>query len=124
MENRIDIMWREVWTGTNQERYISRDSLSPLLFVLCVIPLSLVLRNVKAGYEFKGKQQRINHLLFMDDLKLYGKSEVQIDSLVKNIQLISTDIGMEFGIEKCAVLILKRGQVVESEGIVLPMGKR
>ena len=31
------------------------DSLSPLLFVLCVIPLSLVLRKVKAGYEFKGK---------------------------------------------------------------------
>ena len=99
------------------------DSLSPLLFALCVIPLSLVLRNAKAGYEFKGKQQRINHLLFMGDLKFYGKSEVQIDSLVKTIQLVSTDIGMEFGIKKCGVLILKGGKVVECEGIVLPNGE-
>ena len=32
------------------------DSLSPLLFVLCMIPLSLILRKVTAGYEFKGKE--------------------------------------------------------------------
>ena len=28
------------------------DSLSPLLFVLCMVPLSLVLRRSKAGYEW------------------------------------------------------------------------
>ena len=37
------------------------------------------------------------------DLKLYGKSEVQIDSLVKTIQLVNTDMGMEYGIKKCGV---------------------
>ena len=60
----------------------------------------------------------------MDDLNLYGKSEVQIHSLVKIMQLVSTDIGMEFGIKKCGVLILKRGKVVECEGIVLPNGEK
>ena len=75
-----------------------------------MIQLSLVFRKVKTGYKFKGKQQRINHLLFMDDLKLYGKSEVQIDFLVKTIQLVSTDTEMEFGIKKCGVLILQRGK--------------
>ena len=30
------------------------DSLSPLLFVLCMVPLSLVLRRSKAGYEWGG----------------------------------------------------------------------
>ena len=59
------------------------DSLSPLLFVLCVAPLSLILRKVKAGYEFQGHKEKINHLLYTDDLKFYGKSEAQIDSLVK-----------------------------------------
>ena len=29
---------------------------------------------------------------------------------------------MEFGICKCAVLTLKRGKIVESDGIVLPNG--
>ena len=57
MENGIDTKWREAGRGIFQG-----DSLSPLLFVLCLTPLSLVLRNVKAGYEFKGKQQRINHM--------------------------------------------------------------
>ena len=65
------------------------DSLSPLLFVLCLIPLSLVLRKVKSAYEFKDRRRKINHLLFMDDLKLYGKSDSQIDSLVKTVHLFS-----------------------------------
>ena len=44
----------------------------------------------------------------MDDLKLYGKDEAQIDSLVKSVYTFSTDIGMEFGLTKCGVIILKR----------------
>ena len=48
------------------------DSLSPLLFVLILIPLSIILSDAKAGYEL-GKAKKVNHLLFMDDLKLYGK---------------------------------------------------
>ena len=52
-----------------RRRIFQGNSLSPLLFVICMIPLSLVLRKAKAGYEFRGKQLKINHLLFMDDLK-------------------------------------------------------
>ena len=50
------------------------DSLSPLLFVIIMIPLSLILRDIKARYSFGENKPSINHLLFMDDLKLYGKS--------------------------------------------------
>ena len=49
------------------------DSLSPLLFVIALIPLSIMLRKVKAGYDLGGNKGTVNHLLFMDDLKLYGK---------------------------------------------------
>ena len=59
----------------------------------------------------------------MDDLKLYGKDEAQIDSLVKSVYTFSTDIGMEFGLTKCGVIILKRGKVVKLGGIVLPTGE-
>ena len=100
------------------------DSLSSLLFVLCLIPLSLVLRKVKSAYEFKDRRRKINHLSFMDDLKLYGKSDSQIDSLVKTVHLFSKDIGMEFGVKKCGVLILKRGKVVDYEGVLLPDGEQ
>ena len=87
------------------------DSLSPLLFVLSMIPLTLILRKATAGYDL-AKEFKVNHLLFMDDLKLFGKSEDQIDSLVQTVQLFSEDIGMEFVLKKCGVLLMKRGKKV------------
>ena len=77
------------------------DSLSPLLFVITLIPLTLVLRRLKQGYSFGKGKPRLNHLLFMDDLKLYGSSESDIDSLVRTTKLVTEDIGMSFGIDKC-----------------------
>ena len=55
----------------------------------------------------------------MDDLKLCAKS------LVNTVYKFSEDIGMEFGIEKCGVLVLKRRKVdkVKSRGLNLPTGK-
>ena len=46
------------------------DSLSPLLFVMAMIPLSLILRKANSGYLFKDKT-KINHLLYIDDVKLF-----------------------------------------------------
>ena len=41
------------------------DSLSPLLFVLCMVPVSLVLRRPRAGYEWGGGREfKIKRLLF------------------------------------------------------------
>ena len=51
-----------------------RDSLSPLVFVLALTPLNLILKKAKAAYEFSGSKVKINHLLFMDDLKLYSRN--------------------------------------------------
>ena len=48
----------------------------------------------------------------MDDLKLYGKSESEIKGLVCIVEVFSQDIGMEFfGIRKCDVIIMNRGEV-------------
>ena len=58
-------------------------SLSPLLLVIIMIPLPLILRDTGAGYQLNKEGCKINQLLFMDDLKLYGKNSSQIDSLVQ-----------------------------------------
>ena len=55
----------------------------------------------------------------MDDLKLFARSEKALNSLVQTVRVVSEDIGMKFGIEKCAVLVLKRGNIIKSDGIVL-----
>ena len=58
----------------------------------------------------------------MDDLKVYGKDKAEIESLVLTVQLVSQDIGMEYGIKKCGVAVLKRGELCKSEGIKLING--
>ena len=67
------------------KRGISQVSLSSLVFVLALIPLRLILRKGKAAYEFSESKEKINHLLFMDDLKLYSRSEKELDSLVQTV---------------------------------------
>ena len=101
------------------------DSLFPLLFVLCMVPLSLILKELKFHYEFGDKNTRLTHLLFTDDLKLFAKSHDQIASLVNTAYTFSEDIGMEFGVKKCRVLVLKRGKVdkAKSRGLNVPNGK-
>ena len=56
----------------------------------------------------------------MGDLKLYAKSERELDSLIQNVRIFSEDVGMVFGLDKCAVLVMKRGKMVRIEGIELP----
>ena len=99
------------------------DSLSPLVFVLALIPLSFILRKAKAAYEFSESKEKINNLLFMDDLKLYSRSEKGLGSLVQTVCVVSEDIGIEFGIEKCVTLVTEKGKIVKSVGIELPDGK-
>ena len=99
------------------------DNLSPLLFVLRMVPLSLILKKVNACYIWEKKEYKLNHLLFMDDLKLHAKSEEQTDTLVRTVYVFSTNIAMEFGIKKCGILTVKRGEIVKSEGIKLPDGE-
>ena len=99
------------------------ESLSPLVFALALIPLTLILRKAKAAYEFSESKEKINQYLFMDDLKLYSRSEKGLDSLLQTVYVFSGDIGMEFGIEKCAMLVMENGNIVKSVGIELPDGK-
>ena len=99
------------------------DSLSPLGFVLAMIPLSLILRKAKAAYRFSESKEYINHLLFMDDLKLYSRSEEGLGSLVETVRIFSEDVGVEFGIKKCVMLAMEKGKIVKSVGIELPDGK-
>ena len=45
----------------------------------------------------------------MNDLKLYSQSE---KGLVQTVHAFSEDIGMEFGIEECAMLVMEKGKIV------------
>ena len=55
-----------------------------------MILLTLVLRKSTTGYDLE-KDLSLN-IFLIDDLKLFWKSEDQIDSLVQTVRLLSEDI--------------------------------
>ena len=100
------------------------DSLSPLLFIICLIPLSVMLRDAKQGYTLNRPQPgKVNHLLYMDDLKLFGKNKNELESLVQTVRIFTQDVRMKFGLQKCATIIMKRGKREEDDGVTLPDGE-
>ena len=59
----------------------------------------------------------------MGDLKLWSRNEKGFDSLVQTVRVFSEDIGMEFGVEKCAILVTEKGKIEKSVGIELADAK-
>ena len=96
------------------------DSLPPLLFVVAVIPVTINLRKLKQVYSFGKEKERLNHLL--NDLKLYVSNDNEIDRLVKVVEIVLGDIGMQFEFDKCLLLKIKKGKQVHCEGIDLEDG--
>ena len=79
--------------------------------------------NTGAGegdYNFTKSQEKINHLMYMDDIKIFEqKNNMTKSKLEIPIQIYKQNIGMEFSIEKCA-MIMKKVKRETKEGIKLP----
>ena len=74
----------------------------PLLFAIALIPL---------GLEIAFNRREIHHLLLMADLKLFLKNKKSLNSLIQTAMILSKAVGMNFGIEKRAMLLVKNGYV-------------
>jgi hypothetical protein len=108
--------------GTLQSRKIKinrgifqGDSLSPLLFILSLAPLSELLNATTYGYKIGGK--KYTHLLYMDDIKLYSANDSQQAGLLTTVKQFSTDIQMEFGLDKCAKVTFKQGKITKTDNV-------
>ena len=53
----------------------------------------------------------------MDSIKLFAKNEKELDTLIQAVRIYSDDRGMEYSIEKCALLMMRRKQPQMTEGI-------
>ena len=59
----------------------------------------------------------------MGDLKLYSKSEKALHSVIETVKIFSQDIRIQFAIDKCAMLVMKKGKIVKSDDIQFPNDK-
>ena len=60
----------------------------------------------------------------MDDLKLFAKNEIDLETLIQTERIYNQDIGMKFGVEKCTMLIMNSGKRYMMEGIKLTNKKK
>ena len=71
-----------------------------------------MLRKFTWGYKFTKLQEKINYLMYWDNIKQFVKifKKKRLDNLIRTIRMHGQDIRMEFGIEKCAMFIMKSGK--------------
>jgi len=62
----------------------------------------------------------INHLLYMDDIKLYAWNDSELQSLCSVVYTYANDICMSFGLDKCKCVTVLRGKLKNSDNIKLP----
>ena len=91
-------------------------ALIPLLFVIVIMPLNHILRKSGGGYKLTKAEEKINHLKYMDDIKKKKKKNWK---LIQRVRIYSQEIGMEFGIEKCAMPVMRSRKGHVTEGIEL-----
>jgi len=99
------------------------ESLSQLLFCICLIRLTEKLSSLNTGYEEHTTKTKISELLYMDDLKLIAKSEEELQKQIQTVKNFSDDIHMEFGLEKCAKIGFKRGKLVHWQNFVIEINR-
>ena len=96
------------------------DAQSTLLFIIAMRPQNHILRKCAAGYKLSRSQEKIDHLMYIDDIKYFAKNEKELETLIHTVRIYSRDIGIEFSIEKCAMLVMKSGKWHMTDGMELP----
>ena len=72
-----------------------------------MMPLNHKLRKCTTGYKYSKSHEKINYQMYMDGIKLFAKNEQEVEILIHAVRIYNQDIGMEFGIETYAMLVMK-----------------
>ena len=84
-----------------------------------MMPLNYTLRKWTAGSKISRSYEKINELMYVYDVKLFAKNEKELETLIHRVRINSQDTGMECGIEKCTMLVMKSGKRHISDGMEL-----
>ena len=72
-----------------------------------MMPHNHILKKCTARYKLSESQEKINHLMYVDDNKIFAKNEKELETLKRAVRIYSQGRGMVFGIEKCALHVMK-----------------
>ena len=97
--------------------YFSVRFLITCTFCLTLFPLTNELN--RTGYEYKIREESINHLSYLNNLKLFAKDDHKLEGLLQTVKKFSDDIGMKYGLEKCTKATFFKGRLEKSTSIEL-----
>ena len=53
-----------------------------------------IFRKCTAGYKLSGSQEKINLLVYMDDINLFAKDEKELETLIHTVRIYHQSIGI------------------------------
>ena len=59
------------------------DALLSLLFVITMTPFNQMRRKFTRDYKFIKSEEKINHLMYMHDIKMFAKNEKELKVLIQ-----------------------------------------
>ena len=78
------------------------DALSPLLFIIAIMLLNL--RKYTTWYKLSRSQEKMNPLMYMEDIKLFAKNEKELETLIHVVRIYSQEIGMKLALKNVLCL--------------------
>ena len=94
------------------------DALSPLLFIIAMIHITTYSENAQTDTNIADRKRRSITWFTLMKLNFFAKNENEMETLKHTVKIYWLDI-MEFGIEKCAMLVMKSGKWPMTEGMEL-----
>ena len=84
---------------------------------MTLIPLTLTSRRVRVDVSSK-----INHMLYMDNLKMYARKRNTLDLMMNTVRIFSGDNDVHFGLNKYAISLINREKILRSEDMIISNG--
>ncbi|KAG0435477.1 LINE-1 reverse transcriptase like protein [Dictyocoela muelleri] len=100
---------------------IQGDSLSPLIFTLCMEPVSRILNqhhNPKVEIKYKDIEFSINHLLYMDDIKIFAEDDEKLKNLTTEFTKTLNKIGLKHNKSKSCTNVITMNDIAD---IICPL---
>ena len=82
---------RAEWTtgrrtlGQVKRAIFLEDSFSPELFVIAIMSVNYVHTKCSEGYTLTKSQEKITHLIYIDDIKAFQKNEKELETRIQKI---------------------------------------
>ena len=101
-----------------QREIFQGDALSTLLFVIAMMPLNHIPRKYTGGWKFSNRKKE-NQPTNVHGCQQTEKYEKELETLIQAVRTYIDFIGMEIGIGKCVMLVMKSRKRPMTKGIEL-----